>query len=119
MADLPNQARRAGIHEGIRVLFPKPDALIGESTGRAATWNAPRNGSLWRAHKHGFVAAYRFYADHTWDDAVLVKLDDDIRLVKMKDNMLKLLIGGGEARTKYMHPKAVVPFLENRGGAKM
>ena len=79
VADLPNQSIRAGIHEGrIRILFPKPDALVGGSTGRAATWNSPRNGSSWRAHKHGFVAAYRFYADHTWDDAVLVKLDDDI-----------------------------------------
>jgi hypothetical protein len=65
----------------------------------------------------GFTADQQKAFEQLYPQAV--KLDDDIRLVKMKDNMLKLLIGGGEARTKYMHPKAVVPFLENRGGAKM
>ena len=44
---------------------------------------------------------------------------DDMRLVQLKDNMLKLMVDGGEARIKFMHPKTVVPHPKNRGGSKM
>ena len=45
--------------------------------------------------------------------------DESTRLVKLKDDMLHLLIEGGEARVKYMHPKTLVPHPKNRGGSKM
>lgn len=48
-----------------------------------------------------------------------INVEDDVRLVKMKDDLLRLLVDGGEARVKYLHPKSVVPHAKNRGGAKM
>ena len=44
---------------------------------------------------------------------------EHVHLVKMKDEMLEMLVEGGEARIKYMHPKSVVPHPQNRGGSKM
>ena len=45
--------------------------------------------------------------------------ENDTRLVAMKDDMLKLIADHGESIKKYVHPKAMVPHLKNRGGSKM
>ena len=41
------------------------------------------------------------------------------RLVQLKDQLLAILLKAGEARVKYVHPKALVPHTKNRGGSKM
>ena len=40
-------------------------------------------------------------------------------LVKLKDDMIQLLMDAGEARIKHVHCKAMVPHPKNRGGSKM
>ena len=51
-----------------------------------------------------------------YEDAVSAK---DERLVKIKDDLLRLLCLADLARIKYMHCKTVVPHNMNRGGSKM
>ena len=43
---------------------------------------------------------------------------EDMRLVKMKDDLLAALLAADEARLKHMNPKAMGPHRKNRLGCK-
>ena len=44
---------------------------------------------------------------------------DDTRLVKLKDDMLRLLLAAGECKRKHVHVKSMAVHPQNRGGSKM
>lgn len=65
----------------------------------------------------GFSAEQQSAFEKLYESAV--QMDEDSRLVQIKDEMLDILTQSGESRRKFMHPKAVVPHVKNRAGAKM
>ena len=63
-----------------------------------------------KEQKQAFIKLY--------DAAVLCK-DTDTMLVKIKDDMIELLMKANEAKIKHVPCKSMVPHPKNRGGSKM
>jgi hypothetical protein len=54
----------------------------------------------------------------TYDQAHQCK-ESDTMLVKLKDEMIKMLLTAGEAKVKHVHCKSMAPHPQNRGNSKI
>ena len=67
----------------------------------------------------GFTVQQKAEFTELYNSACMAGGSEDRRLVQLKDQMVPLLVAANEARLKYVHPKALVPHIKNRGGSKM
>ena len=66
----------------------------------------------------GFTTEQETKFDAMYKSAQGLKADDTM-LVKLKDDMIKIMLAANEAKVKTVHCKSMAPHPKNRGGSKM